>query len=210
MGLTSVSLGHAYEPVLDRVRKELEKGVNFQRPSCLEVGMAEKFLSLIPCHQMVKFAKNGSAATTAATKLARAYTGRKLIAFPEDHPFYSFDDWFIGKTACNRGIPEEIQNLSVTYKSTDLTSLTKLFEKYPGQIACVISEPEKNHPSQFINIDETIRITQKNGALFIQDEMVTGFKTGMPGTIARNKVMPDMTPGKGLPMVFFLCSNRDS
>ncbi|OFZ16579.1 MAG: hypothetical protein A2X86_12345 [Bdellovibrionales bacterium GWA2_49_15] len=207
MGLTSVSLGHAYEPVLERVRKELKKGVNFQRPSYLEAETAEKFLSLVPCHQMVKFCKNGSAATTAATKLARAYTGRKLIAFPGDHPFYSFDDWFIGKTACNKGIPEEIQNLSVTYKSTDLNTLTKLFEKFPGQIACVISEPEKNHPSQFINIDETIKITQKHGALFIQDEMVTGFKTGMPGTIARNKVMPDMaTWGKGIANGFSFCA----
>ena len=74
MGLTSVSLGHAYEPVLEAVRKELLNGVNFQRPAKIEMEMAEKFLELVPGHQMIKFSKNGSTATTAAVKLARAYT----------------------------------------------------------------------------------------------------------------------------------------
>lgn len=143
MGLTSVSLGHAYEPVLVAVRKEIEKGVNFQKPSYIELEMAEKFLSLVPGHDMIKYAKNGSIVTTAAVKLARAYTGRKLIAFPYDHPFYSYDDWFIGKTVCNKGVPGEIANLSLTYKADDLKSLSDLFEKYPNQIAGVISEPEK-------------------------------------------------------------------
>ena len=106
----------------------LEKGVNFQRPSYIEMEMAEKFLSLVPQHDMIKFAKNGSSVTTAAVKLARAYTNRKLIAFPSDHPFYSYDDWFIGKTECNKGVPTEFMNLSVTFKSDDLQSLNDLFE----------------------------------------------------------------------------------
>ena len=87
MGLTSVSLGHAYAPVLEAIKQELEKGVNFQRPSYIEKEMAETFLSLIPQHDRIKFSKNGSTATTAAVKLARAHTGRKLVAFPADHPF---------------------------------------------------------------------------------------------------------------------------
>jgi spore coat polysaccharide biosynthesis protein SpsF len=144
MGLTSVSLGHAYDPVIDSVKKELELGVNFQRPASLEREMAEKFLSIVPQHDMVKFAKNGSIVTTAAVKLARAFTGRKLVAFPGDHPFYSYDDWFIGRTACNKGVPDEISTLSITFKSCNIDSLKVLFEKYPGQIACVIMEPEKN------------------------------------------------------------------
>ena len=64
MGLTSVSLGHAHEEVLDRVTKELQKGVNFQRLASLELEMAETFLSLIDSHDMIKFAKNGSTATS--------------------------------------------------------------------------------------------------------------------------------------------------
>ncbi|MEY3397485.1 MAG: hypothetical protein RL220_79, partial [Bacteroidota bacterium] len=115
MGLTAVSLGHAYEPVLKRVREELEKGVNFSRPSVIEREMAEKFLSLVPQHDMIKFAKNGSVCTTAAVKLARAYTGRTLVARPAEHPFYSYDDWFIGSTACDFGIPKETKSQTVLY-----------------------------------------------------------------------------------------------
>ncbi|HEU4472529.1 MAG TPA: glutamate-1-semialdehyde 2,1-aminomutase [Flavisolibacter sp.] len=207
MGLTSVVLGHGYEPVVNRVKAELEKGVNFQRPSYLEMEMAEKFLSLVPQHQMIKFAKNGSIVTTAAVKLARAFTGRKLVAFPFDHPFYSYDDWFIGKTACNLGVPEEISALSVTYKADDLESLNALFEKYPGQIACVISEPEKNWGLPEGYLRKAIALTHQHGALYIQDEMITGFKTDFPGSIKKYDVSPDMaTWGKGIANGFSFCA----
>lgn len=207
MGLTSVSLGHAYEPVLNRVIEELHKGVNFQRPSYIEMEMAEKFLSLVPCHEMIKFGKNGSTVTTAAVKIARGYTGRKLVAFPGDHPFYSYDDWFIGKTACNYGVPEEISNLSVTFKSYDLQSLEDLFAKYPDQIACVITEPEKNFPVPENYLKDAIALAHKNGALFIADEMITGFKTAFPGSLKKYNVEPDMaTWGKGIANGFSFCA----
>lgn len=220
MGLTSVSLGHAFEPVVEAVKKELEKGVNFQRPSYLEMEMAEQFLALVPQHDMIKFAKNGSIVTTAAVKLARAFTGRKLVAFPGDHPFYSYDDWFIGTTQCNKGVPDDITSLSVTFKSCNIESLRQLFEKYPGQIACVITEPEKNtcsgcncekSPEHFLK--EAIELAHQNGALFIIDEMVSGFKTGFPGSISRYDLKPDMaTWGKGIANGFSFCAltgNKD-
>ncbi len=215
MGLTSVSLGHAYEPVLKAVREELENGVNFQRPAALEKEMAETFLALVPGHDMIKFSKNGSIVTTAAVKLARAKTGRKLVAFPSDHPFYSYDDWFIGSTPCNKGIPEEISNLSVTFKGCDLESLRALFQKYPDQIACVITEPEKNSCgngcSCALNIGnflkQAIELCHENGALFIADEMVSGFKTEFPGTITKYGIQPDMaTWGKGIANGFSFCA----
>ncbi|MDP3684169.1 MAG: glutamate-1-semialdehyde 2,1-aminomutase, partial [Ignavibacteria bacterium] len=215
MGLSSVSLGHAYKQVLNSVRKELEKGVNFQRPSVLEKEMAETFLELLPQHDMVKFAKNGSAVTTAAVKLARAKTGRKLVAFPADHPFYSYDDWFIGTTPCNKGVPLEISNLSVKFSSFNIDSLRELFEKYPDQISCVITEPEKSiypadlgenfSPEGFLK--EAILLCHKNGALFIADEMVTGFKTSLPGSMSKFNLKPDMaTWGKGIANGFSFCA----
>ncbi len=207
MGLTSVSLGHAYDAVTQRVIREISKGANFQRPSYLEAEMAERFLALVPGHDMIKFAKNGSTVTTAAVKLARAYTGRKLVAFPHDHPFYSYDDWFIGKTACNKGVPEEIQNLSVTFKSYDLKSLKDLFEQYPGQIACVITEPEKDNYLPANYLQDAIDLAHKNGALFILDEMITGFKTHFPGSITKYNIKPDMaTWGKGIANGFAFCA----
>jgi len=207
MGLTAVSLGHAYEPVLKKVREVLELGVNFQRPSYLELETAEKFLSLVPQHDMIKFAKNGSTVTTAAVKLARGFTGRKLVAFPYDHPFYSYDDWFIGKTPCDLGIPTEIKNLSVTYKADDINSLNELFQKYPDQIACVISEPEKNFGVDPLYLQKAIDLTHKNGSLYIVDEMITGFKTFLPGSLVKFNVKPDMaTWGKGIANGFSFCA----
>ena len=207
MGLTSVGLGHAYEPVVRRVADELSRGVNFQRPSILELQYAEAFLAQVPGHDMVKFAKNGSTVTTAATKIARGITGRKLVAFPGDHPFYSYDDWFIGKGACNRGIPQELAALSVTFKAYDLPSLKELFEKYPGQIACVITEPEKNFPIPEDFLKDALELTHREGALFIVDEMITGFKTAMPGSSSRFGVIPDLsTWGKGIGNGFSVCA----
>ena len=214
MGLTSVSLGHAYAPVLDAIKQELEKGVNFQRPSYIEKEMAETFLSLIPQHDRIKFSKNGSTATTAAVKLARAHTGRKLVAFPVDHPFYSYDDWFIGKTTCNKGVPKEISDLTVTFKSCDIESLKALFEQYPDQIAAVITEPEKPHCSNCncsistaAYLGKAIELTQANGAVFILDEMVTGFKVDFPGAISKYNLQPDLaTWGKGIANGFSFCA----
>jgi glutamate-1-semialdehyde aminotransferase len=207
MGLTSVSLGHAYEPILDAVRAQLEKGVNFTRPSTIEGEMAEKFLSLVPQHDMIKYAKNGSTATTAAIKLARAFTGRKLVARPVDHPFYSYDDWFIGTTECDFGIPDEIKSLTVTFKADSLNALENLFNQYPNEIACIISEPEKWKELELDYYQKAIDLVHKHGALWIMDEMITGFKTDFPGAIKKYNATPDMaTWGKGIANGFSFCA----
>jgi glutamate-1-semialdehyde aminotransferase len=205
-GLASVSLGHAYKPVVERVIKELHKGNNFSRPSIIEAEIAERFLDMVKVHDMIKFAKNGSVVTTAAVKLARAYTGKKLVARPIDHPFYSYDDWFIGSTDVKSGIPSDIQALTVTYHSDNLQSLIDLFNKYPNQIACVISEPEKFNVLPENYLSDAIELAHKNGALWIMDEMITGYKTDFPGSMSKYKVVPDMTTwGKGIANGFSFC-----
>jgi glutamate-1-semialdehyde aminotransferase len=205
-GLASVSLGHAYKPVVERVIKELHKGNNFSRPSIIEAEIAERFLDMVKVHDMIKFAKNGSVVTTAAVKLARAYTGKKLVARPIDHPFYSYDDWFIGSTDVKSGIPSDIQALTVTYQSDNLQSLIDLFNKYPNQIACVISEPEKFNVLPENYLSDAIELAHKNGALWIMDEMITGYKTDFPGSMSKYKVVPDMTTwGKGIANGFSFC-----
>lgn len=215
MGLTSVSLGHAYKPVLDTVKAELDKGVNFQRPASIEKEMAELFLSLTPGHDRIKFSKNGSVVTTAAVKLARAYTGRTLVAFPEEHPFYSYDDWFIGKTACDKGVPAELKSLTVTYKSGDKADLERLFNQYPDQIACIISEPERSDCYGYAYsqadtkafLEFAIDLAHQHGAVYINDEMITGFKTDFPGSAHKFKVLPDLsTWGKGIANGFSFCA----
>ena len=205
-GLASISLGHAYEPVVERVIQELHRGNNFSRPSVIEREVAERFLANVPGHDMIKFAKNGSVVTTAAVKLARAYTGRKLVARPIDHPFYSYDDWFIGSTDVKSGIPSDITALTVTYRSDDMQSLIDLFDEYPNEIACVISEPEKFNVLPENYLSDAIALAHKNGTLWIMDEMITGYKTAYPGSMNKYDVLPDIaTWGKGIANGFSFC-----
>ena len=207
MALGSVNLGYAYGPVLDAVRAQLELGTGFQRPAVIELEFAREFLATIPGAERVKFAKNGSTVTTAAVKLARAYTGRDLAAFPGNHPFYSYDDWFIGRTLCNSGVPEVVRALSLTYDSTRPETLDRLFREYPGRIACVITEPEEAIPGDPTAIHEVERLTRRNGALFIADEMVTGYRAGWPGSCAIQGLTPDLvTWGKAIGNGFSFCA----
>lgn len=98
MGLRAVTLGYGYRPVVDAACEAAAGGLGFSRPSIWEVRAAEALLAHVPGAEMVKFAKNGSDVTTAAIKLARAYTGRDMVAICRTQPFFSVDDWFIGTT----------------------------------------------------------------------------------------------------------------
>lgn len=199
MGLRSVSLGHVYPVVNKAVAKQMALGTNFGRPHLIEFELADMLTKMLPHVEMVKFAKNGSTVTTAATKLARAYTGRKYIAVCKSHPFFSYDDWFIGTTACDAGIPEEIKKLTVTFTYNDLASLEKLFTDYKDQIACVIMEAGVTEEPKDDFLQKVQSLTKKNGAVFILDEMVTGFRWHMLGAAYRYKLTPDLiTYGKGI------------
>ena len=207
MALGSVSLGHAYEPVLEAVRAQLELGAGFQRPAAVELELAREFVDAIPGAERVKFGKNGSTVTTAAVRLARAFTGRELVAFPGNHPFYSYDDWFIGKTLASNGVPESAKALSVTYDSTRPDTLERLFREYPGRIACVITEPEEAIPVAPDALREVARLAREHGALFIADEMVTGYRAGWPGACGRLGIETDMsTWGKAIGNGFSFCA----
>ncbi len=199
MGLRAVTLGHGYEPVVEAAYKQMLMGINFTRPAPIEIECAEKFLSLIEGAEMVKFAKNGSDATTAAIKLARAYTGRDMVAVCADHPFFSTDDWFIGSRNMNAGIPEAVQNLTAKFHYNDLESIQALFSKYPGQIACLIMEAETMTPPVNNFLHEAKRICHENGALFILDEIITGFRWHLQGAQKLHNIVPDLsTFGKAM------------
>lgn len=199
MGLRSVTLGHAYGPVVEAAYRQMLLGINFNRPAPIEVECAEKLLSFIDGAEMVKFAKNGSDVTTAAVKLARAYTGRDMVGICADHPFFSGDDWFIGTTEMSAGIPEAVTNLTVKFKYNDPESVRALFKKYPEQIACLIMEPERLDPPEG-NFLQTIRqLCHDNGALLIFDEIITGFRWHLGGAQKYYGIVPDLsTFGKAM------------
>jgi glutamate-1-semialdehyde 2,1-aminomutase len=199
MGNRTVGLGHAYAPVVQAVRQELARGSNFTRPSPIEVACAEQFLALIDGAHMVKFCKDGSDATSGAVRLARAYTGRDLIACCADHPFFSVDDWFIGTTPMNAGIPEQIRELTLTFRYGDLASAETLFERYPGRIAAFILEPARSEDPPAGYLHALQDLCHAHGALVIFDEMITGFRWHAGGAQKLYGITPDLsTFGKAL------------
>ena len=141
MALRAVNIGYAEEQVDAAAISQIKKGNNLTRPSLVELEAAELLVSLIDSVDMVKFTKNGSSAVSAAVKLARAFTGRNLIARCQQQPFFSYDDWFIGSTPVTRGIPEETIRSTKLFKYNDIKSLKNLIEQYPGELSCVVLEP---------------------------------------------------------------------
>ena len=198
-GLRSTTLGHGFEPVLNAVRNSLDCGVNFARPHRIEREGAERFIDLIPSAEMVKFGLNGSDATTAAIRLARAYTSRDMIAICRQHPFFSTDDWFIVTTPMSAGIPKSVEPLTVQFSYNDLADLARVFEEYPGQIAAVILEAETVEPPAEGYFAGLRRLCDAHGAVLILDEMITGFRWHERGAQFVYDIEPDLCAfGKGL------------
>lgn len=207
MGLTSVSIGHGYEPVVNAVCEAALRGTNFQRPAAIELEAADTFLDTIQCGDMVKFAKNGSTVLTAAVKLARAFTGRNRIAIAREHPFFSYDDWFIATTQCNRGIPDQIRTMTEFFHYNDYSSVEALLSSNDHDIACLIMEPVKFDPPKQSFLQNVAMLCEERGVVFILDEMVTGFKWGLRGAHGFFDVRSDLaTWGKGIANGFSACA----
>ena len=218
MGLRSVSIGYSEERINKAAIKQINNGMNLTRPSLIELKAAKKFVETIKSADMVKFTKNGSTAVTAAVKLSRAFTGKNIILRCADHPFFSYDDWFIGSTQMKRGIPNEIIKLTKIFKYNDINSLKKIVKKYRNNIAAVVLEPSnKICPSQknestccgkrkcnrnfkknnFLKDVEII--CKENNIVFILDEMITGFRWSYYGAQKMYDVNPDLsTFGKAM------------
>lgn len=205
MGLRSVCLGHAYEPVLEVVRAQLEKGVNFTRPSLLEADLAELLVDLVPSAEMVKFAKNGSDVTTAAIRLARAHTGRDMIVRCLDHPFFSVDDWFIGDTAMDAGIPQSSKDLTRNFPFNDADALERLLDTNSGKVACIILEAAATAAPAPGFLERVRKLATKHGAVLVFDEIISGFRWNVRGAQHLYGVTPDLsTFGKAMANGFSL------
>ncbi|MCS7034396.1 MAG: glutamate-1-semialdehyde 2,1-aminomutase [Phycisphaerae bacterium] len=212
-GVRSVTLGHGRREVCEAAFRASLNGMNFTRPAALELAAVEQMLDLIRPAEMVKFAKNGSDAVTAAVKLARAYTGREMVAICGDHPFFSVHDWFIGTTPMNSGIPQAERDRVVKFRYNDLPSVQRLFDEFPGQISCVVLEPESVVAPQGSFLHDLRELAHRNGALFILDETVTGFRWHNGGGQTLFGIVPDLsTFGKAMANGFpvsALCGRRE-
>jgi glutamate-1-semialdehyde 2,1-aminomutase len=199
-GLRSVALGHCHPRVNAAVTRALDTGTNFSRPAAIEHEAAETLLSLLPRADMVKFAKNGSDVTTAAVRLARAATGRDLVAICRDQPFFSVDDWFIGASAMPCGVPATVREMTVRFGYGDLAETRALFDEYRGRIACAVLEAATTvappPPGYFTGLRQ---LCDEHGILLVLDEIITGFRFALGGAQDLYDIDPDLsTFGKAM------------
>jgi len=199
MALRAVNLGYSEDEVDAAAIEQIKNGNNLTRPSMIELEAAELLVSLIDSVDMVKFTKNGSTSVSAAVKLARAYTGRDLVALCKEQPFFSYDDWFIGSTSITRGIPHATIEQTKTFHYNDIASLEALIAEYPNQLSCVVLEPAATEEPKDGYLQKVQELCRKNGIVFVLDEMITGFRWHMKGAQHLYSVTPDLcTFGKAM------------
>ena len=199
MALRAVSIGYAEDEIDSAAIEQIYNGNNLTRASLIELEAAELIIDLIDSVDMVKFTKNGSTSVSAAVKLSRAYTGRDMVARCAEHPFFSYDDWFIGSTPLTRGIPQDTIDKTKTFQYNDIESLENLIEQYPEQFACVILEPAATEEPKDNFLHKVQDLCKKHGIVFVLDEMITGFRWHMKGAQHFYGVTPDLcTFGKAM------------
>jgi glutamate-1-semialdehyde 2,1-aminomutase len=194
--LCSVTLGHADDDVNAAVVDQLERGTIFTLSSPLETEVAELIVETVPCAEAVRFGKNGSDATSGAIRAARAFTGRDRVAVCGYH---GWQDWYIGSTARNRGVPEATRALTHGFLYNDLESLRTLLEAHRGEFAAVILEPMNVAWPEPGFLQGVVDLARAHGALAIFDETITGYRYALGGAQQLFGVTPDLaTFGKGL------------
>ena len=195
-GLLSITLGYGDKDINDAVSLQLQDGVIFSLPHTLEMEVAELICEMVPCAEKVRFGKNGSDATAGAIRVARAYTGRDHIAVCGYH---GWQDWYIGSTARNLGVPESTINLTHTFPYNDLEALETILKSHPNSFAAVILEPMNLHWPHSGYLEGVKKLAHQHGALLVFDETITGFRFSNGGAQELFGVTPDLaTFGKGL------------
>lgn len=194
--LLAITLGHGDEDVNQAVQSQLQDGVIFSLPHTLEMEVAEQICQMVPCAEKVRFGKNGSDATSGAIRLARAYTKRDHVAVCGYH---GWQDWYIGSTARNLGVPQATQNLTHTFPYNDLAALEDLLKSQPDNFAAVILEPMNLFWPEDGYLEGVRELVHAHGALLVFDETITGFRFAKGGAQELFGVTPDLaTFGKGL------------
>jgi glutamate-1-semialdehyde 2,1-aminomutase/spore coat polysaccharide biosynthesis protein SpsF len=201
-GLLPNILGYSNDEVNRAVSAQFSEGHSFSLPHPLEVQLAERLCTLIPCAEMVRFGKNGSDATSGAVRAARAFTRRDRIACCGYH---GWQDWYVGSTTRNAGVPAAVRDLTHPFRYNDLESLRKILEARPNEFAAVIMEPMNFTEPATGFLDEVKHLAHKHGALLIFDEICSGFHFGLGGAQKSLGVTPDMAcfgkaMGNGFPI----------
>jgi glutamate-1-semialdehyde 2,1-aminomutase/spore coat polysaccharide biosynthesis protein SpsF len=188
LGLLPIVLGYRDPDVDLAIAGQLEKGIVFPLASPLETELAERLRRLIPCAEMVRYGKNGSDATTAAVRLARACTGRDKVVVCGYHGWH---DWYIGTTSRRLGVPAAIQALSLALPFGDADAVEAAFAREPKGYAAVVLEPAGG-PDPKTYLERLRAICDRYGVVLVFDEIVSGFRIGLGGAQAHYGVTPDL------------------
>src|SRR5258706_11023789 len=175
MGIGPISLGYCYPRVDNDIKAQLEKGITFSLMHPLEVEVAELFASVVPNAERIRYSKTGCDVTSAAVRLARAFTGREKILTCGYHGWH---DWTIATTDRNRGIPAAVRTLTGTFSYNDIDSLASQLD---DGTAAVIMEPMLFEFPKDDFLAKVREVCTRNGALLIFDEMWTGFRLALGG-----------------------------
>ena len=208
--LASVTLGYCDPDVDGAVRAQLDQGTIFSLSHRLESEVAEMICELVPSAEMVRFGKNGSDATSGAIRVARAFTGREHVIACGYH---GWQDWYIGATARNRGVPNATRELTHIVPYNDSAALERELEERTGQVAAIIMEPMNVvYPAEGY-LAAVRALATKHGAVLVFDETITGFRLARGGAQELFGVTPDLTTlGKGVANGYPLsvvCGRRD-
>lgn len=194
--LAAVTLGYGDPEINKAVKRQLKKGVSLSLSSKLETVVAEKIIDLVPSAEMVRFAKNGSDATSAAVRIARYFTGRNHII---SIGYHGWHDWYIGSTTRSMGVPSAVQALTLTARYNDLSHVENLFEEVKGDVAAVILEPMNSVDPTPGYLESLRNFCSSNNILLIFDEVITGFRFARGGAQELFGITPDLSCfGKGI------------
>jgi glutamate-1-semialdehyde 2,1-aminomutase len=194
--LAAVTLGYGDPEINKAVKRQLKKGVSLSLSSKLETVVAEKIIDLVPSAEMVRFAKNGSDATSAAVRIARYFTRRDHII---SIGYHGWHDWYIGSTTRSMGVPSAVQALTLSARYNDLSHVENLFEEVKGDVAAVILEPMNSVDPAPGYLESLRSFCSSNNILLIFDEVITGFRFAKGGAQELFGITPDLSCfGKGI------------
>ena len=186
MAIGPLILGYADRAVDDAIRSQLEDGITFSLMHPLEVELAELVREVVPNAESVRFTKSGADATSAAVRVARAFTRRERVLCCGYHGWH---DWYIGITDRAAGIPERVRELTNTFPYNDADALEDALD---DEVACVILEPMTFEEPKPGFLERVRELTARAGALLVFDEMWTGFRFALGGAQQRFGVVPDL------------------
>lgn len=175
MGIGPISLGYCFDRVDDAIRAQLENGITFSLMHPLEVEVAELINQVIPNAEAVRFSKTGADVTSAAVRLARAYTGRTKVLCCGYHGWH---DWYISVTDRNAGIPQAVSDMTFTFSYNDIQSV---LDAVDDDVAAIILEPFVIEEPQRGFLKDLREVCTRHGIVLIFDEMWTGFRIALGG-----------------------------